>query len=760
MGDPRNGRATPSLSETGRRRNDGDIRMTDAGPTGNNNKSARPDYFYGDRNALDDWINQMEIYFMFNNVDDDKKVVFATSFLRGRAQHWIKPYITGYLANTLDDSTKPMFYSFTNFKIPLRAIFGISNEKNIAIRAIQVIRQTASASDYAAKFQEHAQITDWDDEALQVMYKRGLKDNVKDELMRDGRSVDNLQQMIQVSIDIDDKLFERAMEKRQVFQPRGNNRGFQNNNFRNNRRDDRGDPMDLSATQKGRSFKGKGNRNNNRPKGKGGLTCYNCSKEGHMARDCRSPKQGTVQRSQFNAVLPKDKIQFNVIVPQEYYDTRSQLPGGDKGLDSDEDQTMDWEFASNDTDDGTLEQPEPIQEPESKSKERRQFNMMMMPKKARKPAFSLTPTVEQDHARIGWNNCTNEQCTFHKDDKEAARSSQKEAVMVNARHPDHGILHWTACRDIYCVIHRDEKEGANYQPTRNQRVEFEENEPDEDGCPPPRYSVNDNGERIYDLPAPTPTMQAWVAGNTPGQNNTTFVRSPTPYRPTQILGILPTPDDSDKENKDPEDDTTQTESNHDDTPDEDSDDDSDEEIDWSENQAENTQFVAETTNPIQGVIDVLRSGHVHVFPRQPDGTYKVHPNYLDLMLERIRAQYWDHDLVEIDYDFKSFISEKPPIGSIFTSDGYIIPDGTFVNKTMRQGVTDLKTRYRQCQTPQTAAHAAISTNEPLKSQVMHLCYMIRQDTLASRKPMPNGWEQDYIKAIKSYGFLTKKSGNE
>ena len=130
------------------------------------------------------------------------------------------------------------------------------------------------------------------------------------------------------------------------------------------------------------------------------------------------------------------------------------------------------------------------------------------------------------------------------------------------------------------------------------------------------------------------------------------------------------------------------------------------------------------------------------------------------MLERIRAQYWDHDLVEIDYDFKSFVSEKPPIGSIFSPDGYIVPDGTFVNKTMRQGVTDLKMRYRQCQTPQTTAHAVIDLDEPVKTQVARLMQSIRQQTLASRKPMPNGWENDYVKAIKDYGFLTKQSGNE
>ena len=46
-----------------------------------------------------------------------------------------------------------------------------------------------------------------------TMFCRGLKDNVKDELMRDGRRIDSLERLIEAVIDIDDKLYERAMEK-------------------------------------------------------------------------------------------------------------------------------------------------------------------------------------------------------------------------------------------------------------------------------------------------------------------------------------------------------------------------------------------------------------------------------------------------------------------------------------------------------------------------------------------------------------------
>ena len=46
------------------------------------------------------------------------------------------------------------------------------------------------------------------------MFKRGLKDNIKDELIRDSRSYESLIEIIEIAIDFDDKLYEIAIEKR------------------------------------------------------------------------------------------------------------------------------------------------------------------------------------------------------------------------------------------------------------------------------------------------------------------------------------------------------------------------------------------------------------------------------------------------------------------------------------------------------------------------------------------------------------------
>jgi hypothetical protein len=53
-----------------------------------------------------------------------------------------------------------------------------------------------------------------------TMYRRSLKENVKDELMRTGQKIENLDELIRVTIEIDDNLYERAIERRHNVAPR------------------------------------------------------------------------------------------------------------------------------------------------------------------------------------------------------------------------------------------------------------------------------------------------------------------------------------------------------------------------------------------------------------------------------------------------------------------------------------------------------------------------------------------------------------
>ena len=46
------------------------------------------------------------------------------------------------------------------------------------------------------------------------MYRRELKKQIKNELMRDERAYETLDELIEIFIDLDDKLYERVMKKK------------------------------------------------------------------------------------------------------------------------------------------------------------------------------------------------------------------------------------------------------------------------------------------------------------------------------------------------------------------------------------------------------------------------------------------------------------------------------------------------------------------------------------------------------------------
>ena len=148
-------------------------------------KVAKPDLYYGERSLLEDWILQIDLFFKFSGspIAPKDRVTFATTYMRGRAQRWIKPYLVKYLNNQNksrnqesdeedEDEIKltKWMENFTQFKIEIRRTFGISDEKETAIRILQYLRQKRSVAEYATIFQQNATTSKWNDDALMVMY--------------------------------------------------------------------------------------------------------------------------------------------------------------------------------------------------------------------------------------------------------------------------------------------------------------------------------------------------------------------------------------------------------------------------------------------------------------------------------------------------------------------------------------------------------------------------------------------------------------
>jgi hypothetical protein len=141
-----------------------------------------------------------------------------------------------------------------------------------------------------------------------TMFRRDLKNNLKNEIMRDDRSINDMFDLIEVAINLDDKLYEKAMKKRyDQFQEKAEiffestieyHSGESRSNQKYSNSDYRGPaPMKLDSTQYCKEKNPRGKHDNK------SKTCYSCDKPSHFARDCRS-KNLMIPR-QINAMLRK-----------------------------------------------------------------------------------------------------------------------------------------------------------------------------------------------------------------------------------------------------------------------------------------------------------------------------------------------------------------------------------------------------------------------------------------------------------------------
>lgn len=253
--------------------------------------------FSGERNKLQGFLLQLRLYVKFNGDrfrSETEQVLWAVTLLEGKAMNWIEGFLDDYLNLTnakgginhdkMEDTTIRIFETWDGFVSEIKANFGVTDERREAERAIESLRQKGSATSYTRDFQRYSTKTEWGDEALRYQYRKGLKDFVKDELLRTGQKTDTLETLIAAACEIDNAWYERGMEKKGKYDPdyRRMGEGRYKNSHRNGRRYDRGDPMELDATDR-REFNPQ-----ERQKYMDKKLCFNCGKPGHMARNCKS----------------------------------------------------------------------------------------------------------------------------------------------------------------------------------------------------------------------------------------------------------------------------------------------------------------------------------------------------------------------------------------------------------------------------------------------------------------------------------------
>ena len=129
------------------------------------------------------------------------------------------------------------------------------------------------------------------------MYRRELKEQIKNKFMRDERIYETLDEFIEIFIDFDDKLYERVMKKKydeeprkriEIYSSRLSSSYFEKSNFDKERRvDEHVDIVSIKLDFTIRFNKGKNLKvkQDNMRKDK---TCYSCDKSNHFVKNCRS----------------------------------------------------------------------------------------------------------------------------------------------------------------------------------------------------------------------------------------------------------------------------------------------------------------------------------------------------------------------------------------------------------------------------------------------------------------------------------------
>jgi hypothetical protein len=196
----------------------------------------------------------------------------------------------------------------TGFRQRIEQVFGDVDERRQAERSIQTLRQKGAAAQYTATFQQYAIKTGWGDVALQAQYYQGLKDSVKDEIAKEERP-GTMAGLVQLAIRIDNRLYERALERR----------GFYGNGGASHKNNGYPTAMELDATSRD-SKPGSTLSPEERKRYMDNKLCFKCGKPRHMANRCGKKKhQGRKGKNELNATY-EEPMQLCVIEAQECED--------------------------------------------------------------------------------------------------------------------------------------------------------------------------------------------------------------------------------------------------------------------------------------------------------------------------------------------------------------------------------------------------------------------------------------------------------
>ncbi|MBW0586737.1 hypothetical protein O181_126452 [Austropuccinia psidii MF-1] len=147
-----------------------------------------------------------------NFSQDRKKVLYATSFQIERAAEWIDPY----LSNITNQDPKYLLNCWNLLESQLFTLFEDPNEVRKAEAELDSLRmkEGGHVSLYIADFRSLVSgIGDWGEGALIHHFSKGFPSRILDQLASHPSNIDSLQELMDVTVELDTRYHERQKEK-------------------------------------------------------------------------------------------------------------------------------------------------------------------------------------------------------------------------------------------------------------------------------------------------------------------------------------------------------------------------------------------------------------------------------------------------------------------------------------------------------------------------------------------------------------------
>lgn len=182
-------------------------------------KLPTPESYAGERtgNKARTFIQACELYQAMRPSEfptNRMKIQWTILLLKDLAGSWAAPIVTD-LASTANPPPARA-NDWATFRQEFETAFFDPDEKRNAAYAPRSLKQTKSAGDYAAEFRRLTTLAGFTEEVqLMESYRQGLKDAVKDALSNQLTEPRTLEELLQMTIKLDNHIHQNNVEKRQ-----------------------------------------------------------------------------------------------------------------------------------------------------------------------------------------------------------------------------------------------------------------------------------------------------------------------------------------------------------------------------------------------------------------------------------------------------------------------------------------------------------------------------------------------------------------